>query len=78
MAFAIRNLSVLAYANRFTFWHYKSATDSMALITAPNYMADASDMLTVGDRIMVQAADGSCDRVVTAADVETAVLSPLS
>jgi hypothetical protein len=24
MAFAIRNLSVLAYANGFTLWHYKS------------------------------------------------------
>ncbi len=24
MAFAIRNLSVLAYANGFTLWHYKA------------------------------------------------------
>ena len=78
MAFAIRNLSILTYANGFTLWHYKSAKDGMELITAPNYMADASDMLTVGDRIMVQAADGYCDRVVTATDVKTAVLSPLS
>ena len=29
MAFAIRNLSVLAYANGFTLWHYKSGSDRL-------------------------------------------------
>jgi len=29
MAFAIRNLSVLAYANGFTLWHYKAGKDRL-------------------------------------------------
>ena len=29
MAFTIRNLSVLAYANGFTLWHYKAGSDRL-------------------------------------------------
>ena len=77
MAFAIRNLSVLAYANGFTLWHYKSAKDALETVAAPNYMADASDMLTAGDMIMITAADGARIICVTLADVETAMTAPL-
>ena len=39
MAFAIRNLSVLAYANGFTLWHYKAGRDPLevrrALLASP-------------------------------------------
>jgi hypothetical protein len=28
MAFSLRNLSVLAYANGFTLWHYKAGNDN--------------------------------------------------
>jgi hypothetical protein len=58
MSFAIRNLSVLAYANGFTLWHYKAAADAQATVGAPFYFNDAGDMLTVGDMLMVSAADG--------------------
>ena len=34
MAFAIRNLSVLAYANGFTLWHYKSGRDRLDTVVA--------------------------------------------
>jgi hypothetical protein len=78
MSFAIRNLSVLAYANGFTLWHYKSAKDVLETVTDANYMADASDMLTAGDLIMVNAADGARVICVTLADVETAITAPLS
>ncbi len=78
MAFAIRNLSVLAYANGFTLWHYKSGKDRLEAVTAGNYLADAADMLTAGDLIMVTAADGARIVVVTLADVETVVTAPLS
>lgn len=59
MAFAIRNLSVLAYANGFTLWHYKSPADDLATISADHYLADASDMLTPGDLVMVSAVGGT-------------------
>ncbi len=78
MAFAIRNLSVLAYANGFTLWHYKSAKDRLDTVSSGNYLADASDMLTAADLIMVTAADGARILCVTLADVETVITAPLS
>jgi hypothetical protein len=78
MAFAARNLSVLAYANGFTLWHYKSGKDRLSSVSSNNYLADAADMLTVGDLIMVTAADGARILSVTLADIETVVTAPLS
>jgi hypothetical protein len=78
MAFAIRNLSVLAYANGFTLWHYKSGKDRLDAVSSGNYLADASDMLTAGDLIMVTAADGARILCVTLADIETVITAPLS
>ena len=53
MAFAIQNLSVLAYANGFTLWHYKAARDEDALVGSPGFFCDAGDMLNAGDMVMV-------------------------
>ena len=78
MAFAIRNLSVLAYANGFTLWHYKSGKDTLDGVGSGNYLGDASDMLTAGDMIMVTAADGARIMCVTLADIQTVVTAPLS
>lgn len=58
MAFAIRNLSVLAYANGFTLWHYKAGRDGLEQVEALDFFADAADMLAEGDMMMVSAADG--------------------
>src|SRR5690348_6269142 len=77
MAFAVRNLSVLAYANGFTLWHYKSGKDRLEAISSNNYLADAADMLTAGDLIMVTAADGARILCVTLADIKTVVTAPL-
>jgi hypothetical protein len=78
MAFAVRNLSVLAYANGFTLWHYKSGKDTLDAVGSGNYLADASDMLTAGDLIMTIAADGARVLCVTLADIETVITAPLS
>jgi hypothetical protein len=64
MAFAIRNLSVLAYANGFTLWHYKTS-DARATVETPGYFTDAADMLASGDMMML--ADGTGPRVVCVA-----------
>ena len=58
MAFAIRNLSVLAYANGFTLWHYKTGRDVLAKVETRDFFADAADMLAEGDMMMVSAPDG--------------------
>lgn len=57
--FAIRKLSVLAYANGFTLWHYKTGVDPMAAVKAPAYFGDAADMLTPGDMMLLVAGDSA-------------------
>jgi len=59
MAFALRNLSVLAYANGFTLWHYKAGQDDQAAMNAPSYFTEAGDMLNAGDMMMVSGAHGA-------------------
>ncbi|MAQ71599.1 MAG: hypothetical protein CL565_05340 [Alphaproteobacteria bacterium] len=49
MAFQPRDLSVLAYANNFTMWHY---TTEDASVTTADYFNDAKDMLRVNDLII--------------------------
>ena len=66
MAFAIRNLSVLAYANGFTLWHYRGAEEPLAAINAAGFFADAADMLCTGDIVMVSAREGA--RILAVAD----------
>jgi hypothetical protein len=58
MAFAIRNLSVLAYAQGFTLWHYKAGADRLDDVAEPGFLAGAADMLAAGDMVMISAADG--------------------
>lgn len=52
MAFDSSNLSVLAYANNFTLWHYASI-DNSATITGSGYFNKASDMMRVNDLIVI-------------------------
>jgi hypothetical protein len=50
MAFEATDLSVLAYANGFTLWHYTTAD---ADVTAANYFNAGSHMLRAGDILIV-------------------------
>lgn len=59
MAFSVRRLSVLAYANGFTLWHYKTGADAVADASGSGYFDDAADMLAVGDLLMVSGASGA-------------------
>ena len=58
MAFAVRDLSVLAYANGFTLWHYKAGDASLAAVGGAGFFNDAADMIATGDMMMVSAQDG--------------------
>ena len=51
MAYQSKNLSVLAYANGFTLWHYTTA-DTAAEADTAGYFNDASDLLRSGDMIL--------------------------
>ncbi|MFA5592585.1 MAG: hypothetical protein WC989_04645 [Micavibrio sp.] len=52
MALKLHDLSVLAYANNFTLWHYKTV-DASGVFTAAGYFNNASDMMRVGDLLIV-------------------------
>ena len=78
MAFAIRNLSVLAYANGFTLWHYKAGADRLPAVVAPDFFADAADMLVRGDIVMISAVDGARIVTVAAPADGTIVTAPLN
>jgi len=54
MAYSNENLSVLAYSNSFTLWHYKSE-DLGTEIIADSYFDEANEMLRKGDMVLVNA-----------------------
>jgi hypothetical protein len=78
MAFTIRNLSVLAYANGFTLWHYKASRDRLDQVEGLDFFADAADMLAEGDMMMVSAADGGRILCVTAGVSGEVATEPLA
>jgi hypothetical protein len=63
MAFNSRELSVLAYANGFTLWHYRTADRAEDLTVHPAdaasgaYFAGADELLREGDQIIVNLQD---------------------
>lgn len=77
MAFQIRNLSVLAYANGFTHWHYRANRDNVLDIESPNYFLDAADMLVIGDTIIISCDAGVMMRAVNHSSVVSVLIVPL-
>ena len=57
MAFLQKDLSVLAYANGFTLWHY-ATPDAAATVDTEGYFNAAADMLRTGDMILANTATG--------------------
>lgn len=51
MSFKASDLSVLAYANNFTLWHYTSVDDALT-IEGAGYFNNAVDMLRANDLII--------------------------
>ena len=71
MAFANKNLSVIAYANGFTLWHY-SANEKVADISKAGYFNNVKTLMNIGDIVIVNAADNTALKKVSATnpDVE--------
>ena len=57
MSYQSKNLSVLAYANGFTLWHYTTA-DEAATVDSAGYFNAAADMLRVGDIVVANVETG--------------------
>lgn len=52
MSFTTSDLSVLAYANNFTLWHYTSVDDALT-IEGAGYFNNAVDMLRINDLLII-------------------------
>jgi hypothetical protein len=65
MPFDSRELSVLAYANGFTLWHYRTADPAGRVVAEPTaagetpYFAGADELLREGDQIIVNLQGGN-------------------
>lgn len=57
MSFDPAQLSVLAYANGFTHWHYRS-NDPLARLLSADYFAPAAEMLRPGDQLTLNLLEG--------------------
>jgi hypothetical protein len=69
MSFRARELSVLAYANGFTLWHYRT-DDGLDALLADNeagYFTPAAELLRPGDQIIVNLPGASGPAVVNLA-----------
>ena len=66
MSVQIRNLSVLAYAQGFTHWHYKLLEHTLAEALSPGYWDTAHSVFGQYDIVLISGADGAtniCVRV---------------
>ncbi|QLH40559.1 MAG: hypothetical protein HWD60_18720 [Defluviicoccus sp.] len=83
MAYSPNDLSVLAYSNGFTLWHY-TTTDAAATVDTAGYFNAASDMVRVGDMVFANCTTaGTAEagiflvRANTAGVVDVANLTPV-
>lgn len=58
MAFHPRDLSVLAYANGFTLWHY-ATPDAHTSVRVAGYFNPASHMMRLGDMVLANTGVGT-------------------
>ena len=75
MAFQNKNLSVIAYANGFTLWHY-AANETLTTITAPGYFDDVKTLMNTGDIVIINASDNTSIKKITVGEsISVAALS---
>ena len=64
MAFQNKNLSVIAYANGFTLWHY-AANETLSTITASGYFDGVKTLMNTGDLVIINASDNTSIKKIT-------------
>ncbi len=64
MAFQNKNLSVIAYANGFTLWHYAALAETMTTITTSGYFNDVKTLMNPGDLVIINASDKTGIRTI--------------
>ena len=78
MAFQNKNLSVIAYANGFTLWHYSSSDNTLAEIETDGYFNPIDKLCAVGDIIIINATNTTGMRRIVSIDDGQVKLTKLS
>lgn len=75
MSMDSKNLSVLAYSNGFTLWHYKT-TDTKAVVKASGYFNKVSNIFNAGDVIFASLGESEKEMAMyVVSSVESGVVS---
>ena len=80
MAYSVRNLSVLNYAQGFTLWHYKELASPIAEVIAGienDALMQTDGIIQLGDMLMISAFDGGAMRYVTSDETNNFTLTSL-
>lgn len=74
MAFQNKNLSVIAYANGFTLWHY-SAAETLSTITANGYFNNVKTLMNIGDIIIINASDNTAIKKINLTELNVTTVA---
>ncbi len=74
MAFQNKNLSVIAYANGFTLWHY-SANETLSTITSNGYFNDVKTLMNIGDIIIMNASDNTAIKKINITELNVTTVA---
>lgn len=68
MAFQQRNMSVLAYANGFTLWHYISTEETIEQMETESFFKPIQGIANTGDIVMLNGIDGTAVRTLVVSE----------
>lgn len=77
MAFRNKDLSVIAYANGFTLWHYGTSDSLTDIMGNKDYFAPVADLMAVGDIIIFNCSDMTGMRTITSLENKVVELGEL-
>ena len=77
MAYDCTELSVVGYANGFTFWSYRTA-DPLTTVLAPGYFDGAHRLINAGDLMTLNTGGGHALAFVLRADRRTVQLQAIA
>ncbi len=74
MSFQNKNLSVIAYANGFTLWHY-SGSETLATITANGYFNSVKTLMNIGDIVIINASDNTAIKKINITELNVTTVA---
>ena len=74
MAFQNKNLSVIAYANGFTLWHY-CASETLSTIAANGYFNSVKTLINIGDIIIINASDSTAIKQINITELNVTTVA---